>query len=186
MTAPTSRLHIDPTTLLPTVSSAGELNQFLRDTTRSADSAGVGAGMTLLAGHAEQIVQALRATRARAEVAPLLVDFLTVLREHRAMVVSLGTDWRTLYEYPAYLAALNNFRLLVGQWLGNDGASGDDLPDGVADFEMVAWRTLGEGMLLIDMYEQWRGKAPPPDSVQEAQGTGRLERALQWWSKLRL
>ena len=40
------------------------------------------------------------------------MDLLTELREHRAMVVNLA--WRGLYEYAAYLHALNNFRVLIG------------------------------------------------------------------------
>ena len=54
--------------------------------------------------------------------------------------------------------------------------------------EVLAWRTLGEGMLLIDMYEQLAGEeydgdvATQPFLREEPQ----IERALQWWQKLRL
>jgi hypothetical protein len=53
------------------------------------------------------------------------------------------------------------------------------------DFELVAWRTLGEGMLLIDMYEQWiasEHENSALDSLEQPQ----VERAVQWWKKLRL
>ena len=85
----------------------------------------------------------------------MLVDMLTVLRGHRKLVVNLGLHWRGLYEYAAYLQALNNFRVLIGQWLLDGGPGSTELLLCAEDFELVAWRTLGEGMLLIDMYEQW-------------------------------
>ena len=67
------------------------------------------------------------------------------------------------YEYAAYLAALNNFRVLIGQWLlaaSPQDKPGPTLPQTIhfEDFELVGWRTLGEGMLLIDMYEQLSGR----------------------------
>ena len=82
------------------------------------------------------------------------MDMLTVLREHRNLVVNLGLTWRGLYEYAGYLQALNNFRVLIGQWLLDVGHGSDKLTVSAEDFALVAWRTLGEGMLLIDMYER--------------------------------
>jgi hypothetical protein len=99
-------------------------------------------------------------------VAPLLMDLLTVLRGHRALVVGLGVAWRGLYEYAAYLQALNNLRVLIGQWLLEGGSHSEMLGLSADDFELVAWRTLGEGMLLIDMYEQLAARA-------DARGIGR-------------
>jgi hypothetical protein len=54
------------------------------------------------------------------------------------------------------------------------------------DFELVAWRTLGEGMLLIDMYEQWTSREQSDASALGALEEPQVERALQWWKKLRL
>ena len=98
---------------------------------------------------------------------PLLMDMLTVLREHRSMVVNLGLAWRGLYEYAAYLQALNNFRVLIGQWLLHRslGRRGQRR---LGRVRPGRWRTLGEGMLLIDMYEQWlaaRRARPAPTSA---------------------
>ncbi|QJW85077.1 hypothetical protein HK414_21025 [Ramlibacter terrae] len=120
-------------------------------------------------------------------VAPLLMDMLTVLRAHRQLVVNLGLAWRGLYEYAAYLQALNNFRVLIGQWLLKSDPWDDLLAVTAEEFELVAWRTLGDGMLLVDMYEQWL------DREEDAEGSAlasleepQVARALQWWQKLRL
>ena len=105
----------------------------------------------------------------------MLVDLLTVLRGHRNLVVNLGLPWRGLYEYAAYLQALNNFRVLIGQWLLDGGPRSAELLLTAEDFELVAWRTLGEGMLLIDMYEQWTAQRPPGPVV-----AGRPRASRRW------
>jgi hypothetical protein len=100
--------------------------------------------------------------------------------------VNLGLPWRGLYEYAAYLQALNNFRVLIGQWLLDGGPRSAQLLLSAEDFELVAWRTLGDGMLLIDMYEQWTSREQSDASALGALEEPQVERALQWWKKLRL
>jgi hypothetical protein len=115
----------------------------------------------------------------------MLVDMLTVLRGHRTLVVDLALPWRGLYEYAAYLQALNNFRVLIGQWLLDGGPRSTELLVTPEDFELVAWRTLGEGMLLIDMYEQWKASEQPEDASKlGALEEPQVQRAIQWWKKL--
>ncbi len=181
-----SRLRLDPTTHLPSINSFGELSTFLRSSVADEDSRHLSESMRQVSVHIEAIIASLRLNRVRTTAAPMLVDLLTVLRAHRNIVVSLGLPWRGLYEYAAYLQALNNFRVLIGQWLLDGGPRSAELLLSAEDFELVAWRTLGEGMLLIDMYEQWTGRqeedSGPASSLEEPQ----VQRAMQWWKKLRL
>lgn len=171
---------------LPVPSLAfGELSNFLRSALADEDSRQFSEAMQQLALQADAVAAGLRISRHRESAAPLLMDMLTVLRDHRSMVVSLGLSWRGLYEYAAYLQALNNFRVLIGQWL-QPGPWDRDLAVTADDFALVAWRTLGEGMLLIDMYEQWLQR----EQDAEASALGELQapqvrRVLQWWQKLR-
>ncbi len=181
-----SRLRIDPSTNLPSINSFGELSNFLRDSVADEDSRLLSDSMSQLSVHIEAIIASLRLSRQRVVVAPLLVDLLTVLRAHRTLVVNLGLSWRGLYEYAAYLQALNNFRVLIGQWLLDGGPRSADLLLGAEDFELVAWRTLGEGMLMIDMYEQWSASGHEDQSALGALEEPQVERAIQWWKKLRL
>ena len=184
--APPSRLPIDPHTNLPSIHTFGELSQFLRGAIADEDSRAFSDSMALLASHVEAIVASLRLDRRRDRLAPLFMDLMTVLRDHRAMVVNLGLAWRGLYEYAAYLQALNNLRVLIGQWLLHGGPAEAELSVSPEDFELVAWRTLGEGMLLVDMYEQWRrSESDPPATGPDALTEPQVERALQWWQKLR-
>ncbi|MEO7392956.1 MAG: hypothetical protein ABIU58_12330 [Ramlibacter sp.] len=183
---PPSRLSIDPSTHLPSIHSFGDLSNFLRSSVADEDSRLVSEGMSQLAAHVEAIITSLRLNRKRTVVAPMLVDLLTVLRGHRILVVNLGLPWRGLYEYSGYLHALNNFRVLIGQWLLEGGPRSADLLLAAEDFELVAWRTLGEGMLLIDVYEQWTSSTQEDTSALGALEEPQLQRAMQWWKKLRL
>jgi hypothetical protein len=180
----TSRFAPDRYSSLQGMNTFGELSNFLRSAIADEDSQIFSESMGHMAAHAEVVAAALRVSRNRDHIAPLLMDLLTVLREHRQLVVGLGPAWRGLYEYAGYLQALNNFRVLIGQWLLQAGPWDDELPITSADVELVVWRTMGEGMLLVDMYEQWLEREEHESklgSLQEPQ----LERVRQWWNKLR-
>ena len=182
-----SRLQINPSTHLPSINTFGGLSHFLRGAVADEESRQVSESMGQLATHIEAIIAGLRLNRLRTTVAPMLVDLLTVLREHRHLVLALGLPWRGLYEYAAYLQALNNFRVLIGQWLLDGGPRSTDVLVTAEDFELVAWRTLGDGMLLIDMYEQWTaGEQQDQHSGLAALEQPQVERAMNWWKKLRL
>jgi hypothetical protein len=185
VTTPSSRLSVDPSTLLPTISSFGELSSFLRNSVADEDCRQLSESMGRLSVQIESIIETLRSSRSRDKVAPLLVDLLTTLRVHRAAVVNLGLAWRGLYEYAAYLQALNNFRVLIGQWLLDGAAQGSELRLDAEDFELMAWRTLGEGMLMIDMYEQWVSSDQDGASTLGALTQPQIQRAVHWWKKLR-
>ena len=165
----------------------GEISNFLRSALADEDSRQFSEALQQMALQAESVAAGLRLSRSRESAAPLLMDMLTVLRDHRSMVVGLGLSWRGLYEYAAYLQALNNFRVLIGQWLLDVDPWGDDLRVSAEDFALVAWRTMGEGMLLIDMYEQWleRGEESPGTSGFGAPTEPQKDRAVQWWHRLR-
>ncbi len=182
---PPSSIPIDANTGLPTVRDFDQLGSFLRSASNDEESARVSAGMGELAARVESVSTALASQLDSMAIGAQLVELLTALRMHRAMVVGLSAQWRGLYEYPAYLTSLNHFRVLVGQWLSQRQPAGT-IAVAPEDFQMVAWRTLGEGMLMIDMYEQWRRQS----AVRESSAPGvlddaRVQRAKHWWSKLR-
>ena len=178
-----------PSTQRPSDGDFGQLGDFLRGSVADEDSRRVSESMSQLATQVEAIIGRLRQDRVRTTVAPMLVDLLTTLRAHRHMVVGLGLPWRGLYEYAGYLQALNHFRVLIGQWLLEGGPRSTELALNVQDFGLVAWRTLADGMLLIDVYEQWITREQHQEQAQES-GLGALsepqvERAIQWWKRLR-
>jgi hypothetical protein len=164
----------------------GELSNFLRNALADEDSRILSEGMQHLALQAECVAAGLRVSRQREAAAPLLMDMLTVLRDHRTLVVNLDLRWRGLYEYAGYLHALNNFRVLIGQWLLDADPWGGELRVTPDEFALLAWRTLGEGMLMIDMYEQWLERDECPGTSDFGAPTEpQKERAQQWWKPRR-
>ncbi|HYW58622.1 MAG TPA: hypothetical protein VE934_16860 [Polaromonas sp.] len=188
-TPPSSRLPIDPATHVPSIQSFGELSQFLRSAMADEESLQLAEGMAGLSVSIESVLAQLKTAPEPVAVAAPLMDLMTILREHRTLVISLTPTWRGLYEYAAYLTALNNFRVLIGQWLlpvNQQGPSAMPSPAAISleDFELIAWRTLGEGMLLIDMYEQVCGQEEG-QSASAALDEPRVRRARRWWERLR-
>jgi hypothetical protein len=182
----TSRFHADRITFRPGVESFGPASNFLRGDIADEDARLFSRSMRHMARQSEAVVAALRQSRHRDSAAAVLMDMLTVVRDHRTLVLGLGLAWRGLYEYAAYLQGLNNFRVLIGQWLLHSAPWDEQLHVTAEDFELVAWRTLGDGVLLIDMYEQWQ-EGDPPDSESRLAflGAPQVDRVLQWWHKLR-
>ena len=160
-----------------------EFGNALRDMTTDKDSISLSDGMGELSKVIENVAKALATQQQSTQIGPLLVELLTAVRKHRQLVVGLGETWRALYEYAAYLAALNNFRLLIGQWLVERSITGDHKLV-LDDFEMIGWRTMGEGLMMLDMHEQARTTALAELSSEDADSS-HLARARQWWGKLR-
>lgn len=179
----TSRFQLDPETGLPDMRDFEEFGAALRSMASNAESISLSDGMGELSAAIENVGRALTAHQRGALIGPLLVDLLTALRKHRQLMVALSESWRTLYEYASYLAALNNFRVLIGQWLVERNISGDNQVV-IEDFEMIGWRTLGEGLMMIDMHEQARMQAQE-ESGAVPMDESRLARAKQWWGQIR-
>lgn len=178
-----SRFQLNPNTGLPEMHDFAEFGKALRSMASDDQSVKLSEGMGELSAAIEKVGKALSARKGGATIGPLLVDLLTAVRRHRQLIVGLGESWRLLYEYGAYLAALNNFRVLIGQWLVERNISGDNQVV-IEDFEMIGWRTLGEGLLMIDIHEQARVQVMQ-ESGDEPIDESRLARAKQWWGQLR-
>ncbi len=178
-----SRFQLDAQTGLPDIRDFAEFGQALRSMSNDEETHRLSDGMGDLSSAIERVGKALSSHERGATVGPLLIDLLTALRKHRQLVIGLSETWRTLYEYANYLAALNNFRVLVGQWLVERNISGDNAVV-IDDFEMIGWRTLGEGLMMIDIHEQAITQA----HQESALGTiddSRLAKAKNWWGQLR-
>jgi hypothetical protein len=178
-----SHLATDPESLISGMQSFDQFGEALRAMSSDAESIKVSDGMGALSNAIEKVGKALSSHQSGTTIGPLLIDLLTALRKHRQIIVSLGEDWRQLYEYAAYLAALNNFRVLIGQWLVERSISGDNAVV-IEEFEMIGWRTLGEGLLMIDMHEQARARAQEQSGMVPLDES-HIARAKQWWERLR-
>jgi hypothetical protein len=178
-----SRMQLNPETGLPDIRDFAEFSVALRGMASDEETVRLTEGMGELSAAVEVVGKALSSHQRGSTVGPLLVDLLTALRKHRQLVVALSESWRTLYEYGNYLAALNNLRVLVSQWLMERNISGDKEVM-IEDFEMIGWRTLGEGILMIDMHEQARVQVKSETGMGELPES-QIMRAKQWWGNIR-
>ena len=86
-------------------------------------------------------------------LAPHFLGLLDTLRDHHAMVLDLNRDWDRFLEFKAHMAAVNQFRSQLTQWAQWVRLPGAHAPL-LSDFDVSAWRVLGAGALLLDVYEQ--------------------------------
>lgn len=165
--------------------SFGQFSEFLRGAVADEESLQVGENLQALAVQVEAVMallacQGATATHAAAQALMQVVD---TLRLHRALLLALGSDWHRFYEFDAHFVALNQFRVLVGGWAADAVAPERKLP-APSDFDVAAWRLLGAGAMLLDVYEQSQVVA-----TQAAQATDEAAAArpvaAPWWGFLR-
>lgn len=174
------RLTIDPASRLPTLQSFGELSSFLRAAVADEQSMQVTDNMAQVAAHIEAVAGFLvhpRNADSAAQLVPVLEALRAVLRDHAVLLDGLDTPWQSLYEFSAYVGALNHFRDQVALWL-EDAHEPEAPPLGAVEFELNAWRMLGLGALLIDVHDQ------PITSEPEQIPTGFVARAKSWLARL--
>ncbi len=110
------------------------------------------------------------------------------LRQHQAVLCSPEAGWKTMYEWASYQRALRELAQAVQRWRealaqrsSHEGAAFDQM-------EQWAWRALGEGLLLLDMYQQGAGlvmsSAPEePPSPPSPQRSSWWQAVLQRWQR---
>jgi hypothetical protein len=160
-----------------------DLVGMMRANSSDADSIALAESMGKLAGLVEDIAPMLQSPQTISSIGPKLVALLNELRQHKTLVLALDMTWRELPEYANYTVALNNFRLLLNQWLMERSVRREEAVQ-FDDFEALAWRTLGDGMLLMDMHRQLASRAFSETSQAELEPQ-RTEQASNWWKKLR-
>ena len=102
------------------------------------------------------------------------------VREHQRLLTGLGSGWHTLYEFGVYQRALWELGQSVSTWKEALELRHSSETEHFDKFELLAWRTLGEALLLIDMYEQGsrgEGGAEPP---VPSRSRSWWQRALRW------
>ena len=120
--------------------SFGEYSNFLRLAVADEESLQVGESLQVLAVQIESLVAMLQ-QRGR-EPQPLslaLINLVGDLRTHRALLLGLGSDWHSNYEFDAHFAALNHFRILVTQWALEAAPPRNSAP-ALADFDLARHR----------------------------------------------
>ncbi len=174
-----------PSSLL-SLQSFGDISRFLREGVADEDSREMRDSVGTLAQVIDEVVAVRRARQAPEAVTQQAQTLARVVREHLRFITGLGSAWHALYEFGAYYSALQELRREVEAWLVVLQQRSSREGRAFERMELLAWRTLGEGILLIDMYEQGGGgalgasleSAPPPSRTPWG-------RVAAWYRRLR-
>ncbi len=170
-----------------TVQSFGDVSRFLRSGVADEESRQLRDSISALAQRIDEAIRVRRtapeqsADANTAEITRQSAELLKCVREHQFFVTGLGSAWHGLYEMGAYQNALRGLRRAADTW---HAALVERTPKESAAFdriELLAWRTLGEGLMLIDMYEQSESAHSEPAQAQPepAKGWRRLLNLLR-------
>jgi len=163
--------------------SIDEISRFLREAVVDDESAQLRASLQGLATALEALTARGLHQGDRLVMAARLAELQQLLQQHQLLVDELNPAWQGLYEYRSYVAALQHFGGRVQTWL-RDLAAPHRPTVWFADFELLSWRLLGAGTLLLDAREQWGGAEP--DSVPaDALDTLPQPAGRRWWQRLK-
>lgn len=139
-----------------------------------------------LAQRIENAVQARRQGGDAGQIIGCALELAKGVRQHQLFLTGLDSAWHFLYSFDAYQNAQEELAAAVQDWCQaleqrspREGACFDRV-------ERLAWRTLGEGVLLVDIYEQGNGplsEAPAPAPGRSGAAWLRLR---SWWQRQRL
>lgn len=149
-------------TLPLSLQSFGDISRFLREGVADEDSRQLRDSLSALS---LQIDAAVRARRTSSDAQAILGTVLVLARsarEHHLLLTGLGSAWHSLYEFGAYERALHELRGAIAQWQQALEARKASEAHSFDQFELLAWRTLGEALLLVDMYEH---QSDPPSAL---------------------
>ena len=151
----------------------GQYSEIFRAAVADEESLQMGESLQSLSRQIEAVTEAWRQSHADANwLAPHFLALLDTLRDHHAMLLDLNRDWNRFLEFKAHMAAVNQFRSQLAQWVQLVRLPGANAPL-QADFDVSAWRLLGAGALLLDVYEQ-----------STRRGDARAELKISAWSRL--
>jgi hypothetical protein len=165
--------------------SFGDISRFLREGVADEESRQLRDSLGALSTHIEEAVRARRTSKDTSAIAQRVAALAQCAGEHQLFLTGLGSAWHALYEFGAYQRALRELRSAISAWQhmlerrsSRESASFDQ-------FELLAWRTLGEALLLIDMYEHQSGPSSDLHDAQLPRKVSVLPRMRAWFRRLK-
>jgi hypothetical protein len=172
-----------PSQLL-TLQSFGDISRFLREGVADEDSRQLRDSLGALSTQIDETVRTRRTTTDLEVIALRVAALVQCVREHQLFLTGLGSAWHALYEFGAYQSALRELRSMLARWQQMLERRSPKEKACFDQFELLAWRTLGEALLLIDMYEQ---QSDPHSELPEtpARKASAWQRAKAWFWRWR-
>ncbi|MDA8444496.1 hypothetical protein [Paracidovorax valerianellae] len=167
--------------LLNTAQSFGDLSRLLREGVADEESRQFRDALTSLSALIEDAAHLRRACADPSAIFWSLEHLKRAAREHQFFLTGLGSAWHALYELGAYQQALKDLRDAIDLWHQALTRHSRSEPACFDAFERLAWRTLGEALLVIDMYEQGGAAfSEPPAKPAGATRRPMLARLRRW------
>lgn len=168
-----------PSQLL-TLQSFGDISRFLREGVADEDSRQLRDSLGVLSTQIDEAVRTRRTSTDTAEITRRVVALSHSAREHQLFLTGLGSAWHALYEFGAYQRALRELRNAIADWQSMLEQRSTKESASFDQFELLAWRTLGEALLLIDMYEH---QSNPASDLQDMppRKPSALQRLRAWF-----
>lgn len=138
----------------PTAQSFAELSHFLREGMAHEETRQLRDSLGVLSEHVEASVRARRGRLSAEAVERSAAALARCARQHQLQLTGMGSAWHALYEFGAYQRALRELRDAIERWQDALRRRSAAEAERFRVFELLAWRTLGEALLLLDMYEQ--------------------------------
>lgn len=159
--------------------SLGVTSAWVRYGGATAQSQQLRAGAGALAECIEGAVRTRRLGSDPAAITQAAEALAQGVRAHQRFLTGLDSAWHALYGFAAYQTALAELLRATQAWQqalvqrsAREGAAFDRA-------ELLAWRTLGEGLLLIDLYEQ--DDSIPHAPASSPRPLSAWQRILRWW-----
>lgn len=179
-------MHCMPATrpsLQHTLQSFGDISRFLRESVADEDSRQLRDSLSGLSNHIDEAVRTRRTSTDTAAITRRVVSLSHCAREHQLFLTGLGSAWHALYEFGAYQRALRELRNAVTAWQQALEQRNTRESACFDQFELLAWRTLGEALLLVDMYEHQ--SEPVSELPEDLPPRSALQRAAAWLRRWR-
>ena len=163
----------------------GETSRFWRDAWADEELRDWRASLGALAQCVENALQARQQSRDAEDTIGHADALLRGVRQHQFFLTGLESAWHALYSFDAYQNAQEELSVAVLDWREALEERSPNEGECFERVERLAWRSLGEGVLLVDIYEHGNGPLSevPPAPLGRC-GAAWL-RLRAWWQRQR-
>lgn len=175
------RMAISRTSLRPTMQSFDDLSRFLRQSFVDEESRQLRENVSVLAVQIDHAVRTRRTGTDSIAITNTVDGLVGDVRQHQMYLTGLGAAWHMLTEFRIYRRSLRHLVRAADAWQQSLERRSPSERDAFDAFERQAWRTLGDALLVIDMYEQ----AEDAQLGQSRPGLGGRGLMRRFWGFLR-
>jgi hypothetical protein len=174
-------MAISRTSLRPSLQSFDDLSRFLRQSFVDEESRQLRENVSVLAVQIDHAVRTRRTGTDSIAITNTVDGLVGDVRQHQIYLTGLGAAWHMLTEFRIYRRSLRHLIHAAAAWQQSLERRSPSERDAFDAFERQAWRTLGDALLVIDMYEQAED-AQTGHQAKPLGGTGLMQR---FWGLLR-